>query len=108
MHKKQIRDIRLLAALLLLAVAAAALLIQAWISALYIQSASAQNWTYYLELFPSFARPTVPGAYCLDDCNPYHPLILGLVGAVSFFLGLSVVALSWWKPMSHGSGSAEP
>ena len=107
MHKKWARDARLLVALLLLAVAATALLVQFWISALYVQSANAQNWAYYLELFPSYAPPEAPGAYCLDDCNPYHPLIPGLVGAVSFLLGFFVLARSWLKPGSRDSGSAD-
>ena len=107
MHMKRVRDVRLFVALLLLALAAAALLVQIWISALYVQSANAQNWTYYLELFPSFTQPKAPGTYCLDDCNPYHPLIPGLVGAVSFLLGFSVLAMSWLMPKSHPPGSAE-
>ena len=97
MSKKRVRDRRLLAALLLLVVAGASLLIQAWISALYVASAKAQNWSYYLELFPSFARPLPPGAYCMGDCSPYHPVLSGWVGIVSFLLALVVVLLAWWK-----------
>src|SRR5690606_21996007 len=84
MSKKRARDPRLLVALLLLVVAAACLLIQAWMSALYLASIKAQNWSYYLELFPSFARPTPPGAYCLDDCSPYYPRVPAWAGVVTF------------------------
>src|SRR5688572_19620365 len=80
MSEERVRDRRLLAALLLLVVAAAFLLVQAWISMLYVASAKAQNWSYYLELFPSFARPVPSGAYCLDDCSPYHPLFPAAAG----------------------------
>src|SRR5687767_4389260 len=97
MSKKRVRDRRLLAALLLLVVAAASLLVQAWISMLYVESAKAQNWSYYLELFPSFARSVPPGAYCLDDCSPHHPLIPGCAGVVSFLSGLLILTFSWWK-----------
>ena len=97
MSEKRVRDRRLLAALLLLVVAGASLLVQAWISALYLASVKAQNWSYYLELFPSFARPVPPGAYCIDDCSPHHPVLPGWVGIVSFLLALVVVSLAWWK-----------
>jgi hypothetical protein len=100
MPKNAKRDRRLLVALLLLAAAAASLLIQAWISMVYFKSGLAQNWTYYLELFPSYARPPLaPGVHCYDDCtSPYQPVVAGWIGVVSFFLGLSVLAFSWWKP----------
>ena len=84
-------------AMLLLVVAAAFLLVQAWISMLYVASVKAQNWSYYLELFPSFARAVPPGAYCIDDCSPYHPVLPGWVGMISFLLGLALVSLAWWK-----------
>jgi hypothetical protein len=105
MSEKRVRDRRLLAALLLLVVAAASLLVQAWISMLYVESAKAQNWSYYLELFPSFARPVPPGAYCLDDCNPYHPLIPVWAGVVSFLSGLLILTLSWWKSKARETSS---
>jgi hypothetical protein len=105
MSEKRVRDPRLLVALLLLVVAAVSLLIQAWISALYVASAKAQNWAYYLELFPSFARPTAPGTYCLDDCSPYHPLLPGGAGVVTFLAGVVVLVFSWWKPKSREPGS---
>lgn len=93
------RDGRLLIALLLLVAAASALLIQAWISVIYLHSAVAQNWAYYLEIFPSFAPPPLPpGAHCLDDCSPHHSAFAGWVGAVSLLLGILVLGFCWWRP----------
>jgi hypothetical protein len=99
MSKRAKRDGRLSIALLLLVAAATSLLVQAWISMFYFQSAIAQNWTHYLEIVPSFARPPLaPGEYCFGDCNPHHPVVPGWIGVISFFLGLSALAFSWLKP----------
>ena len=106
MSEKPVRDRRLLVALLLLVVAAAFLLVQVWISMLYVASVKAQNWSYYLELFPSFARPVPPGAYCLDDCSPYHPLIPAAAGVVSFLSGLLIITVSWWKPKARETSAS--
>ena len=99
MSKGRERDGRLLIALLLLVTGIAALTAQAWISMLYFHSAIAQNWSYYLDIFPSFALPPLPpGAYCMDDCNPRHPVAPGWIGGICLVVGVIVIAISWWNP----------
>lgn len=98
------RDRRLSIALLLLVICAGSLLIQAWILLLYFRSAIHQDWTHFLKIFPSFALPPQePGVYCFDDCFPDLPFVAGWIGIVSFFLGLSILAYSWWMSKSRDS-----
>lgn len=96
------RDTRLAFALLLFVISAAALLIQTWIATIYLGAAINENWSLFLEMFPSAApQPTDSGAYCFGKCHPSIPLITGWVGVASFTLGLVVLAYSWWVP-KHG------
>jgi hypothetical protein len=97
------RDGRLLLTFLLFVASAGSLLVQGWILFIYVHSALNQNWTYFLEVFPSAMRPIPAGAYCIDDCSPDLPLVAAWIGIVSFIVGLFVLAYSWWKPKSHGS-----
>lgn len=79
-------------------------LIQMAISALYLSSVIDGKWTYFLEVFPSFAPPPLsPGVHCFDDCFPRHPVLAGWIGLFLFLLAWSVLAYSWWKPMSRDS-----
>jgi hypothetical protein len=47
------RDGRLALALMMLLASAAVLLVQVWIVSLYLYSALNENWSYFLEMFPS-------------------------------------------------------
>jgi hypothetical protein len=98
------RDGRLSLALLLFVISAGLVGVQAWVLLFYFRSAVHQDWTYFLEMFPSFALPPLdPGATCFDDCFPDLPFVAGWIGIVSFFLGLFVLAYSWWMPKSRDS-----
>ena len=93
------RDVRLALALLLFLISAGALLIQTWIATIYLGAAIDENWSLFLELFPSAAPPpTSSEAYCFGKCHPSIPLISGWVGVASFILGVVVLAYSWWVP----------
>jgi hypothetical protein len=98
------RDGRLLLALLLFVISASSLLVQAGILLLYFRSAVEENWTYFLEIFPSYALPPPgPGKGCYDDCYPDLPFIAGWIGIVAFLLAMSTLAYSWWRPRPHDS-----
>jgi hypothetical protein len=93
------RDSRLLLALLLFAISAGAMLVQAGIFLLYFRSAAERNWAKFLEIFPSYALPPLPpGVGCFDDCYPDLPFVAGTIGLVCFFFGMAVLAYSWWMP----------
>jgi hypothetical protein len=96
------RDGRLSLALLLFVVFAVSFLVQAWILLHYFHSAVEDNWAHFLEIFPSYADPPPgPGKGCYDACYPDLPFIAGWIGIVCFFLGLSVLAYSWWRSRSN-------
>jgi hypothetical protein len=98
------RDGRLSLALLMFVVCAGAVFVQSWILMFYFRSAIHQDWTYFLKNFPSYAPPTLqPGEYCFDDCFPGLPFIAGWIGIVSFCLGWSLLAYSWWRPRPRNS-----
>ena len=92
------RDGRLSLALLLFVASAGALLYQAWIVFIWFFSALNQDWSYAEKLFPSTVQPIPPGTHCLDDCTPDLPFVAGPIGIVTFLLGLSILAYSWWVP----------
>jgi hypothetical protein len=97
------RDGRLALSLLLFVISAGSLAVQGWIIFLWFFSALNQDWTYVEKLFPSAMRPPPPGTYCMDDCSPDLPFVAGPIGIVSFFVGLSILAYSWWRPRRHDS-----
>ena len=92
------RDTRLSVALLLFLLCVVAGIAQTWILLLYFRSMVNKDWTYFLEKFPSYALPLDADAICLGDCFPDLPFVIGWIGIVSFFLGIVLVAYSWWKP----------
>jgi hypothetical protein len=96
------RDQRLLFTFLLFVASAASFLVQGWILLLFVSSALAQNWTHFVEVFPSTALPPLePDQYCFGDCTPDLPFVAGWIGIVSFMLGLSTLAYCWWMPKTH-------
>jgi hypothetical protein len=91
------RDRRLLVSLLLFAASAVSTLAQVWVTNFYIYSALAQDWTWFLEWFPSHELPTVPpGHVCLDDCYPDLPLVAGWIAIAAFSLGTIILMYCWW------------
>jgi hypothetical protein len=98
------RDGRLSLALLLFVIFAGSLLVQAWILLLYFRSAVEDNWTDFLEIFPSYAFPPPgPGRGCYDNCYPDLPFIAGWIGIAGFLLAMCILAYSWWRPKPRDS-----
>jgi hypothetical protein len=95
------RDGRLLIALVLFVGTAGAALVQIGVLSLWFQSALHDDWTYFLEWFPSYAMPALePGQYCLGDCSPDLPFFAAWIAIGFFGLGMAVLAYSWWRPRS--------
>jgi len=90
------RDAVLLLALLLFIASALLLLGQGWILFIYIHSALEQNWTYFLELYPSSSQQLPAGTLCFDDCSPKLPFVAGYAGFALYFLGLASLGYRWW------------
>ena len=96
------RDGRLSLAILLFVTSAGSLITQAWVLLLYFRSAVDRDWEHFLEVFPSAALPPLkPGVYCFGDCYPNLPFVSGWIGIATFFMGLSLLAYSWWAPKSR-------
>ncbi|MEY2855424.1 MAG: hypothetical protein RL030_2556 [Pseudomonadota bacterium] len=97
MKERTKRNRRLLLALLLFAATAVSTLVQVWVTNFYLYSANAQDWTLFLEWFPSYALPPIPpGHGCFDDCSPDLPFVAGWIAVAAFVMGFIILARIWW------------
>lgn len=103
MMEKQVekkRDIRLLIAILLFVISMIAGLFQAWVLKLYIDAAVTGHWEYFSNTFSVQAPASGPDVFCFDYCVADLPFLAGWIGIVTFLLGVTVLAYSWWTPRS--------
>ena len=92
------RDRRLLIALMIFVISLVACVVQAWVTALYIDAAVTGNWTWFARTFSVAAPASAPEVFCFDHCAPEIPFLAGWVSIAAFTAACAMLAHAWWKP----------